>query len=209
MTAYILARKSQLAGDMRDSANALDHAEAALELVPPRSRLKAAAAAYAAYAHALAGEPSYDAVIRIHDEARATLADLDTTRESPWAVWMNDAYLSVERARCLSLLGRHNDAAAIFQEAIKGVPQVFRRDRGVYLAREALAHANAGEPDQAAKVGTAALWIAAETESSRIVHELAHLDARLARWKRVPEVAEFRDHLTTTLPREKDGRSTT
>ncbi|MFL6055439.1 MAG: hypothetical protein ACJ72W_21435 [Actinoallomurus sp.] len=209
MSAYILARKSQLAGDMRDPASALDYAEAALELAPPRSRLKAAAAAYTAHAHALAGGHSGDAVIRMHDEAHATLADLDTERESPWAVWMNDAYLSVERARCLSLLGKHNDAAEIFQKAIKAVPQEFRRDRGVYLAREALAHANVGQPDQAAKAGTAALSIAAETESGRIVHELAHLDTQLTRWQRVPEVAEFRDHLTITLPQEKDWRPTT
>jgi hypothetical protein len=110
MTAYILARKSQLGGDMRDSANGLDYGEAALELAPPRSRLKAAAAAYAAHAHALVDRPSRDSVLRMHDKARATLTDLDTSRESPWAVWMNDAYLDVERARRLSLLGEHNGA---------------------------------------------------------------------------------------------------
>ena len=207
MTAYILARKSQLAGDMRDPANALDYAEAALELAPPRSRLKAAAAAYAAHAHALAGDHTRGAVLRMHDEARATLADLDTSRDSPWAVWMNDAYLDVEHARCLSLLGEHDDAADIFQQAIRGVPQSFRRDRGVYLARAALAHAKAGHPDQAAKAGATALSIAAETDSGRIVHELAHLDTQLTRWDRVPEVVEFRDHLTATLPRERDRTS--
>ncbi|GAA4638216.1 hypothetical protein GCM10023196_095070 [Actinoallomurus vinaceus] len=209
MTAYILARKSQLAGDMRDPDSALDYAEAALELAPPHSRVKAAAAAYAAHAHALAGGHSRDAVLRMHDEARDILANLDNDRESPWAVWMDNAYLDVERARCLSLLGKHNDATEIFQQAIKEVPQGFRRDRGVYLAREALAHANAGQPDQAAKAGTAALSIAADTESGRIVHELAHLDTQLSRWQRVPEVVEFRDHLTTTLPQEKDWTPST
>jgi C4-dicarboxylate-specific signal transduction histidine kinase len=67
-----------------------------------------------------------------------------------------------------------------------------------------LAHVNAGHPDQAAKAGAAALSIAAETDSGRIVHELAHLDTQLTRWQRVPEVVEFRDHLTATLPQEKD-----
>lgn len=200
MTAYIFARKSQLTGDMRDPANVLDYAEAALELAPARSRLQAAAAAYAAHAHALVDRPSRDAVLRMHDEARATLADLDAGRDSPWAVWMNDAYLDVERARCLSLFGEHNDAVEIFGQAIRGVPQDFRRDRGVYLARAALAHANAGQPDQAAKADAAALSIAVESDSGRIVHELAHLDTHLTRWQRVPEVVEFHDHLTATLP---------
>jgi tetratricopeptide (TPR) repeat protein len=204
MTAYILARKSQLAGDMRDPDSAIDYAEAALELAPARSRVKAAAAAYAAHGYALAGEHGHDAALRMHDDARATVADLDNDPASPWAVWMNDAYLDVERARCLSMLGKHNDAAEAFQQAIQELPGGFRRDRGVYLAREALAYASAGQPDQAAKAGTAALSVAIETESGRIINELAHLDNELAQWQRVPEVAEFRDQLTTTLPQEKD-----
>jgi tetratricopeptide (TPR) repeat protein/transcriptional regulator with XRE-family HTH domain len=209
MTAYILARKSQLAGDMRDPGRALDYAEAALELASPRSRLKAAAAAYAAHGHALDGEYGRDATFRMHDDARATLSELDSDPGSPWAVWMNDAYLDVERARCLSMLGRHDEAAEIFQQAIRELPRGFRRDRGVYLAREALAHANAGQPDQAAGAGTAALSIAIETESGRIINELAHLDTELAPWHRVPEVAAFRDHLTTALPQEKDWTPST
>jgi len=115
----------------------------------------------------------------------------------------------IERARCLSLLGKPTEAAEIFQQAINDLPQEFRRDRGVYLAREALAHANADEPEQAAKTGTAALSVAVETESGRIINELAHLDTELARWQRVPEVVEFRDHLTRMLPREKDRTPTT
>jgi hypothetical protein len=78
----------------------------------------------------------------------------------------------------------------------------------VYLAREALAYANAGQPDQAAKAA-AALSITAETDSGRIILELAHLDTELGRWQRVLEVVEFRDHLTAALPREKDRRSRT
>jgi hypothetical protein len=74
----------------------------------------------------------------------------------------------------------------------------------VYLAREALAYAGSGHAEQAASAGTAALSVAIHTESGRIINELAHLDTELAQWARVPEVAEFRDYLTSTLPQEKD-----
>jgi tetratricopeptide (TPR) repeat protein/transcriptional regulator with XRE-family HTH domain len=202
MPAYIYARKSQLAGDMRDVAGALDFAEAAFDLATPRSKLKAAAAAFAAHGHALNGDR--DATLRMIDEARATLADLDADPESPWAVWMNDAYLDVESARCFALLGDHDEAAGMFRRAIDDLPQGFHRDRGVYLAREALAHAGAGDVEQAAQVGKAALSVAIETESGRLINELARLDGQLAEWHRVPDVAEFRDYLTATLPQEKD-----
>jgi hypothetical protein len=92
----------------------------------------------------------------------------------------------------------------MFRRAIDDLPQGFHRDRGVYLAREALAHAGAGDVEQAAQVGKAALSVAIETESGRLINELARLDGQLAEWHRVPDVAEFRDYLTATLPQEKD-----
>jgi tetratricopeptide (TPR) repeat protein len=202
MTAYIYARKSQLAGDMRDATGAVDYAEAALELTTPGSKLSAAAAAYAAHGYALEG--GHDATLRMLDAARATLAGPNADPDSPWAVWMNDAYLDVERARCLAILGRHGEAAEVFRRAIEDLPEGFHRDRGVYLAREALAYAGSGDAAQAASAGTAALSVAIHTESGRIINELAHLDTELAQWARIPEVAEFRDYLTSTLPQEKD-----
>ena len=122
---------------------------------------------------------------------------------------MDDAYLAVERARCMSLIGTPEEAAETFQQAVKRVPDSFRRDRGGYLAREALARAGAGDPDQAATVGTVALSVAVETGSGRIVNELAHPGDAMAQWRSVPEVAEFRDRLTSTLPHEKDRTPTT
>lgn len=79
-------------------------------------------------------------------------------------------------------------------------PPGYRRDRGVYLARESLAHAHAGDPALAATVGMRALEIAAETGSGRIVAELAALDADLAPAASIREVADFRAALTDVIP---------
>ena len=53
--AFVLARKSQLAGDMHDPAGAVDLAEAATQLARDGTRLRAAGAAYQAHGYALDG----------------------------------------------------------------------------------------------------------------------------------------------------------
>lgn len=201
MATYVMARKSQLAGDMRDPQGAVDLADAATSMARPGSRLHATAQTYRAHGLALAREPS--GALRALDEAR-DLAANQPDGQSVWATWLDEAYVDVQRGRCLALLGSHEQAAAVFQQAIRDLPPGFRRDRGVYLAREAQAHAGADDPDQAAATGMQALGIAAETGSGRIINELAALDDRLARWNRVPAVTDFREALTSVIPRETD-----
>ena len=92
---------------------------------------------------------------------------------------------------CLTTLGDHQQAAQLFHDAIADIPPSLRRDRGVYIAREAMAHANANDPEQAADVGLRALAIAQITHSGRITTELRRLDTALRRWKTVPRASEF------------------
>ena len=76
---------------------------------------------------------------------------------------------------------------------------------GVYLAREALAHAGAREPEQAAGVGMQAVAIAHDTQSGRVIDELARVGTGLAPWATLPAVAGFQDALTGVLPTERTG----
>ena len=203
MATYVMARKSQLAGDMRDATSAIDLADAAGAMARKRSRLKATAATYGAHGYALAGQRT--ACLRAIDGAREMAGRLDSDPESPWATWLDDAYIDVQRGQCLSALGEHAAAAAVFQQAIRDLPPTFRRDRGVYLAREAQAHAGAREPEQAAGVGMQAVAIAHETQSGRIIDELARVGTSLAPWATLPAVAGFQDALTSVLPTERTG----
>lgn len=198
MVTFVMARKGQLAGDMRDCSGAVDLAEAAATIARDGSRLQATAATYGAYGHALAGRGTVS--LRALDNARELAGRPNDDPGSPWATWLDDAYIEVHRARCLSVLGNHTQAAEIFQQAIKDLPQSFRRDRGVYLAREALAHAGAEDPEQAAATGLCALAIAQETKSGRIITELVRLDSELTRWKTARSVADFREALTSVIP---------
>ncbi len=201
LATYVMVRKSQLAGDMRDGTSATDIAEAASNMARRGSRLEATAATYGAHGYALSGENT--ACLRAIDNAREMANRLNDDPESPWATWLDDAYIEVQRGRCLSILGNHKQAVSVFQQAIEELPPAFHRDRGVYLAREALAHAGARNPEQAADVGMKALAIAHDTQSGRIIDELARVDSDLAPWATLPAVTDFRDALTSVIPSER------
>ncbi|MBT2492079.1 helix-turn-helix domain-containing protein [Streptomyces sp. ISL-96] len=200
LTVYILARKSQLAGDMREPVEAVDVAEAAEGTARPGSRLAAVAATYAAHGYALQGETTE--AMRAYDHARELFHGVDPDPSSSWGVWLDDAYISVQRARSLSVLGDHRAAAEGFRSAITALPAGYHRDRGVYLAREALALAGSREAEQAAVVGMEALAIGNETGSARIMTELAQLDTDLERWRAVPSVREFKESLDACVLHE-------
>ena len=200
---YVMARKSQLAGDMGDASAAVGLASAAGGMARGRTRLKATAATYGAHGHALAGQRG--ACLRAIGSARETAGRLDDDPALPWASWLDASYIEVQRGRCLAILGDHAQAASVFRQAIRDLPQSFRRDRGVYLAREALAYAGAREPEQAAGVGMQAVAIAQDTQSGRVTDELARVGERLAPWSSLPAVADFQDALTSVLPTERTG----
>lgn len=205
MTVYVMARKSQMAGDMRDPESAIDLGDAAAAIARPGSRLHAAALTFQAHGYALAGDPLSS--MRTLDQARELAADKDNQKEPGRATWLDEAYVEAQRGRCLSALGNHEQAAAVYQQAIGDLPQPYRRDRGVYLAREAQAYSGTREPEHAATIGMQALAIAEETGSGRIVNELALLDSNLTPWAaELPAVAAFRNALTAVIPQETDTR---
>ena len=178
--AFVLARKSQLAGDMHDPAASVDLAEAAARLASGGgTRLRAASAAYEAHGHALAGNA--EACEQALDEAAEIAERPDDDPSAPWTAWLTPAYVEVARARCLGVLGEHETAAGLFGQAIDGIPASLRRERGVHLARQAVARACAGDVRGAAGAGVRAARIADLTGSGRIVTELRRLDRTLRR----------------------------
>ncbi|MET9860606.1 helix-turn-helix transcriptional regulator [Streptomyces smyrnaeus] len=191
LTTFILARRSQLAGDMHDPIDALDVAEAAEMHATPGSRLEAVAATYGAHAHALRGDP--DACKRAYEHAHELREAMDPDPDSPLGVWLDAAYIEAQRARSLNTLGDFHAAAEGFGRALANLPADYHRERGVHLARQAVALAGAGEAEEAGRAGMQALRIGIETGSGRITRQLARLDTNLAPWHSVTPVNEFRD----------------
>src|SRR6266568_2193294 len=67
------------------------------------------------------------------------------------------AYLEMQRGVCWLTLDRPGKAVAALEAAIRSLPPVYRRDRGVGLSRQAAAFAALGEPGEAAAVAKKAL----------------------------------------------------
>ncbi|MCZ4101028.1 helix-turn-helix domain-containing protein [Streptomyces sp. H39-C1] len=201
LSTYVMARKAQLAGDTADLVDVVDLAEAAQRMARPRSRLAAVARTYEAYGHALRGDA--DESERAIDDVRNAL-DGATADPTPWGVWLNASYVEVHRAQGLEALGKHDQAADAFGAAIRMMPDGYHRDRGVYMARQAVALAGARAPEQAAAIGMHALTVAEDTGSGRITNELARLDKALIPWQREPVVSEFRANFDSTLFHETE-----
>lgn len=200
LVAYVMVRKAQLAGDMNNPADAVDLADAARVLAPIRSRLAAMGAVYGAHGHALSGNRTASA--RAYDTALDLVSDLREDSPRRRGGWLDAAYIQAQRAYSLSVLGDHRAAAEGFMQAIGTLPPAYRRDRGVYLARAAVAQARSGEPELAAATASQAIPMAAESRSARILGELASLDSELSRSATVPEVIFFRAALDGIVSHE-------
>jgi tetratricopeptide (TPR) repeat protein len=176
--AFILARRSQLAGDMEDPAEALDAAEAALNMASQDAvQIAAVAMTYAAHGHTLRRDKK--SCERSYVMAQDLAGRLEADPASPWALFLDHSYIEVRRARSLTSFGEYGEAVESFQNAISCLPLSYRRDRGVYLAWEAVAHIGNSDVEQASTVGLQALTIGVETGSSRIIGEPKYLDTAL------------------------------
>ncbi|MGH3931463.1 MAG: helix-turn-helix domain-containing protein [Pseudonocardiaceae bacterium] len=197
LTVFILARKAGLASDMGISVDAVGMGEQALRMAPPNSRLAAYAATFTGHGYALNGdevamEQSYDRAVELLDTG-------DVDPHSPLGPWFGEKWISLSRARSLTILGDYQRAAESFRVVIAELPSGSRRGRGVYLARAALAIAGDRQVEHAATLGLDALAIGAETKSARILTELAQLNNALAPWHSAPIVADFRTAMRDTL----------
>jgi tetratricopeptide (TPR) repeat protein/transcriptional regulator with XRE-family HTH domain len=188
LTAYILGRKAQLAGDTSHPADALGLATAARRTARPGSRLEVIAVLHTAHAHAVLGQERQ--ALGQYDTALTLLGRADD--DGVWGSWLTESYIGTARARSLAALGQYGQAAAGFDAALAALPGSYRRDRGVYLARAARAHAGTGDTTRAAQTGLQAVGIAAETGSARIITQLDRLDQTLAPAARDDAVTEFR-----------------
>jgi Helix-turn-helix domain len=198
-TVFVLARKSQLAGDMGNPREAIDVAEAALKLAPPHSQLGSVAATYAAHGYALAEDRA--GCDRRYDDARSILGQADSDN-SPWGQFFDLPYIAVQRARSLAVLGDHHAAADGFRSAIGNLQHGYHRDLGVYLAREAISYAGAGEADHAADLGLQALAIGTQTRSARIFTELTRLDDLFVPQSTARHASQFHIAMKETVLRQ-------
>jgi tetratricopeptide (TPR) repeat protein/DNA-binding XRE family transcriptional regulator len=199
LVSYLLMRKSHQARDQQDTQAVIGLAQAAQQVDSPLpARVRALAVQEEAQGHALAGQE----VIchRTLDEALELVAcsHRDGLPAPGQGRYCTEVYIQLQRANAWLKLGHPQRAIHLYQTQLAKLPAVQQRDRGVYQARHAIAHAAAGDPEQAAALGHTALAIAQQTDSTRIFVELHRLDDALTPHLDLPAIAEFHQALIPT-----------
>lgn len=197
LATYGLARRALISLLRGDSAEAVELAGRALESdVSPRVR--GLAAQKLAQAHAVAGD--YDACMRSLDRARELLAkdSSDSVQPIIGASHLPDV-VSMFTGWCLQELGRPEQAAETLEVQTAHLPDHALRSRSRYGVRQALAHATAGDIDQACSVARSLLGSVALVHSATITADLHRLARTLRRHPGVSAVRELDPELSALL----------
>ncbi len=179
---FITVTQAQVRTDLGDGHGVIELCEAALDdsdhLVP-----KARIMAMQQQAHGASLTGDRTTVDRLIDTANGLIHRVDD--DLPWgnACRRTPGHLEVQRATCYGRLGLAREAGLLWSQILDAVPSTARRDRGVYLARQATAAAAGREPDQALEIARSAAAIAVETRSVRLARELATLERAMRPWQ--------------------------
>ncbi len=182
---YSLVNQAQVRTDLGDGHAVVELCEAVLDdadrLVP---KVRIMAMQQQAHGASLTGERR--SVDHLLDQADRLLSSVDD--DLPWgnACRRTPGYLEVQRATCYGRLGLSAEAGSLWAQVLAVVPEAARRDRGVYMARQATAAATAREPDQAVEIARTVATIAVETRSARMCRELATLERAMRPWHDAP-----------------------
>jgi tetratricopeptide (TPR) repeat protein len=196
MMSWVLYRRGEHAAASGDAAAAAGLAAAARreggDLPGP---MLAAILQQEAHAHALDGAEA--ACLAALDQAleRAASPDDAGDASSGHGSFCTPAYVEMQRGRCWLRLGRPVKARVALDSAVRALPSVYRRDRGVALSALAAACAALGEPGEAATTAMQALAVARDAGSERIVSMVIPVAAALARHCDIEAVAQLHEAL--------------
>jgi tetratricopeptide (TPR) repeat protein len=198
MASYVLMRRSNQVSESGDATSALALARAALrkqDRLSPRAR--ALVLRQEARGYALLGET--DACARALDKAQEGASDRGDYGEDDRALtaYCTPSYIEGEAAACWTILGQHDKAVRILEHGLAAWPAAYQRDRGLNLARLAVAHAAAQDPERACAAAQEAATIIKDANSARALAELGRLPAMLTPWADLSAVADLEEVLVT------------
>ncbi|WP_406345114.1 XRE family transcriptional regulator [Streptomyces sp. NBC_00648] len=194
MQGYMLLKKSQMAYDDGDAGRILTLAQAGQhERWRLPARVQAELLQQEALGCAMIGEP-FSLVEQKLSTARELLAHAADSEPSDLGAYFNEHTLLLRNAVSYTEAGKPGIAADLFGKII-AAGTLSRRDLGFFNARRAAALALSGEPDEAARIGTASAEVAREMKSERTMRVLGEVSQTLSRWRSRPVVREFREVL--------------
>lgn len=194
--AYSMMRKSNIVTEAGQPGHGLGLANAALnafDVLTPQTR--AVCFRQRANAYALLGEQrNFEATAEDALENAAAGAALDAADDR--AIYCTPSYVSMEVGMSWVLLRQPTAAIQVFERGLSSWPAGSQtRDRGLCLARLALATAISDNTERSCQVATEALTIARSTGSARIRKQLVALHDELARHDGDASVHEVRRQL--------------
>lgn len=195
MQGYVLIKKSQMAYDARDAARVVTLAQAAGQgpwQLP--ARVQAEALQQEALALAMIGEP-IGTVERRLGQAHDVLATATAKEEHPLGAYFTHDTLVLRSACCLMEAGKPDRAVPLFRDVIDG-GGLSRRDAGFFGARQAVALALSGEPDEAANAALASVAVAKTTCSERTMNVVKEVVRALEPWRNRPSAQALRAAVT-------------
>ncbi|MFE0175532.1 helix-turn-helix domain-containing protein [Streptomyces sp. NPDC059002] len=199
LAAYAYVRHSLISLYRGDVSHALQLASRALESDAPL-RVRGLAAQHLAQSAAVDGD--YNTCMRSLDQARELLARDAAEPDRPvlGASHVPDV-VSMFRGWCMYDLGHPRQAAAMLGVETEQIPQHAFRTRARYGVRQALAHAAAGEIEQACEVTKEILPSVRLTHSATIAADLRRLSHTLGRHSRNAAVRTLAPDLTAVVVR--------
>lgn len=172
--------------------------QAAGKTAPPRVR--ALLNERRAWAIAHAGGRGEAPARRALDIAAAALSD-DSTAPSPdWASWVDQTELQIMTGRCLTRLGRPDQAIPVLEAALGSFDDRQARDKALYLTWLAEACIETGDIEQAAEVTGQVISLANGVASVRPAQRVAVLIRRLNGRSSAPYVTELLDRAAGITP---------
>ncbi|MEV7089216.1 helix-turn-helix domain-containing protein [Streptomyces sp. NPDC093085] len=199
LASYALVRQGLVAYYRGDAARTVALAQGARSDRLPY-RIRGLAAQREAQGHALAGDDT--ACLRALDRARGLLARAEAEQDPAGPV-LGTTHLRDPAAMttgwCLLDLGRPSEAARVLDQEIERISAKAMRTQARYGARRALAHALAGEIDQACAHARELLSTAHTVASATIALDLRRLSRALDRHPRNPAVREVAPLLAFAL----------
>lgn len=198
--AEILAAMSHQCTYLGASAEAIDLARAAGRVAADAGveAIRAEAAVLEAQGYAVAGDER--ACATALDRAERTLDRADRGSDPQWLRYFDEAYLSAKFGHCFVALGR-GELARRFAARSLEMNKRFVRGGQFNMALLARAHAQVGEIEEAAVMGTQAAQVAVGLRSARAVDYLAALADRLAPHVGLPVVRDFTEQVAPVLAR--------
>ena len=194
MQGYMLLKKSQMAYDGGDAVRILTLAQAGQhERWHLPIRVRAELLQQEALGYAMLGEP-FTLVEQKLSAARELLTRAPDAESSDLGAYFNEDTLLLRNAVSYTEAGKPGMAADLFGRII-AAGTLSCRDVGFFNARRSAALALSGEPDEAARIGTASAKVAQAMKSERTMRVLGEVSQTLNRWRSRPAVREFREKI--------------